>query len=102
MKAIVVNKAGGVENLVYQDIEKPTLKKGEILVRVRAIGINPADTKARKSEDFLTGHLGPARPAILGWDVSGVIAERADGTDGYEIGDNVFGLLQSGRGYAEY
>lgn len=102
MKAIVVNKAGGVENLVYQDIEKPTLKKGEILVRVRAIGINPADTKARKSEDFLTGHLGPARPAILGWVVSGVIAERADGTDGYEIGDNVFGLLQSGRGYAEY
>lgn len=91
-----------MENLVYQDIEKPTLNKGEILVRVRAIGINPADTKARKSEDFLTGHLGPARPAILGWDVSGVIAERADGTDGYEIGDNVFGLLQSGRGYAEY
>lgn len=66
MKAILLNEAGGVENLVYGDIDQPILKKGEILVKVKAIGINPADAKARSNDGFLTSQLGDKRPAILG------------------------------------
>jgi NADPH:quinone reductase-like Zn-dependent oxidoreductase len=101
MKAILLNEAGGVENLVYRDIDKPTLKKGEVLVKVKAIGINPADAKVRSSAEMITRFLGDTRPAILGWDVSGEIVEKAEKTDEFEIGDSIFGLL-SGRGYAEY
>ena len=102
MKAILLNETGGVEQLVYQDIDKPTLKKGEILVKIKAIGINPADAKVRSNNDFLTSKLGAERPAILGWDVSGIISEKGEDTDGFEPGDAVFGLLLSGRVYAEY
>lgn len=102
MKAILLNEAGGVENFIFQDIAKPELKKGEILVKVKAIGINPADAKVRGSNELMTLFLGKKRPAILGWDVSGEITEKAEETDGFEIGDGVFGLLLSGRGYAEY
>jgi NADPH:quinone reductase-like Zn-dependent oxidoreductase len=102
MKAIVTYNAGGTENLIYQEIEKPVLNEGEILVKVKAIGINPADAKSRSSEDFLTGHLGPKRPAIIGWDIAGDIVEKAENTEGYEIGDAVFGLLRSGGAYVEY
>jgi NADPH:quinone reductase-like Zn-dependent oxidoreductase len=64
MKAIVIYEAGGTDKLIYQDIDKPVLKKGEILVKVKAIGINPADAKSRANDRFLDSHLGVERPTI--------------------------------------
>lgn len=43
MKAITVEKPGGAENLVYGDVEKPSPRAGEILIRVHAAGVNGAD-----------------------------------------------------------
>ena len=102
MKAILLNKAGGVENFIYQDIEKPTLQKGEVLVKVKAIGINPADAYARQNEEMMSIYAGAARPAIIGWDICGEITEKAEETDGFEISDEVFGFTSMGRAYAEY
>lgn len=101
MKAIVLNEAGGTDKLTYQNLEKPLLKNGEILVKVKAMGINPMDIYIRSSELLLTSFLGADRPAILGWDVSGEVVEKAADVRDFEIGDPVFALT-SGKGYAEY
>ncbi|MGA7721168.1 MAG: NADP-dependent oxidoreductase [Ignavibacteriaceae bacterium] len=101
MKAIVLNEAGGIDKLVYQDIEKPIVKSGEILVKVKNIGMNPMDVHIRGNEQILTRFLGSERPAILGWDISGDVVEKADDVTDFEIGDAVFGLTK-GKGYAEY
>lgn len=102
MKAIVLNEAGGIENLIYRDIEKPALQKGEVLVKMHAIGINPVDAYARQTEDIINAYVGTERPAIIGWDISGEITEKAEDTDGFEIGDLVFGFTLHGKAYAEY
>lgn len=101
MKAILLNKAGGVENFIYRDVNKPTLQPGEILVKVINIGMNPMDAQIRENEQILTRVFGTERPAILGWDISGEVVEKADDIIDFEIGDAVFGLT-NGRGYAEY
>jgi NADPH:quinone reductase-like Zn-dependent oxidoreductase len=102
MKAIVLYEAGGIDKLIYQEVEKPTLKPGEVLVKTKAIGINPADAYARRTEDMITRFVGPERPAIIGWDISGEIVEKAADTDGYHIGDSVFTFTAYGKAYAEY
>ena len=102
MKAILLNEAGSVENFIYRDIDKPTLQRGEVLVKVKAIGINPADAYARQNEQMMSMYAGEARPAIIGWDISGEITEKAEETDGFEIGDNVFGFTSMGKAYAEF
>jgi NADPH:quinone reductase-like Zn-dependent oxidoreductase len=101
MKAIVLNEAGGADKLIYQDIEKPTLKSGEILIKVKNIGMNPMDVLIRASEQMLTMFMGSERPAILGWDISGDIVDKAADVTDFEIGDAVFGA-PNGKGYAEY
>ena len=102
MKAILLNEAGGIENFIYRDIDKPILQKGEVLVKVKAIGINPADAYARQNEEMMSMYAGKVRPAIIGWDISGEITEKAEDTVGFEIGDSIFGFTSMGRAYAEY
>ena len=53
MKAYVLNEAGGVENLVLSEIEKPDLGANEVLVETKAISINPVDVKVRPLEEVL-------------------------------------------------
>ncbi|WP_075590170.1 NADP-dependent oxidoreductase [Labilibacter marinus] len=105
MKAIVLEKAGGVENLKIKDIEKPSLKSNEVLVETKAIGINPADWKVRSEEQALKMLIGATENVILGWDVAGVIAEVGNEVTGFKVGDKVFGMINfpgSGKAYAEY
>ena len=105
MKAILLNKVGSIDNLLFQDIDKPMLKKGEVLVKVNAISINPADALCRANEEALNFIMGVQRPVILGWDIAGDIVEKAAETDGFELGDAVFSFLdffKGGKGYAEY
>lgn len=104
MKAIALYKAGGVENLIYQDVEKPNLEKGKVLVKVKATSVNPIDVKIRADENILTAFLGNKRPAFLGYDFSGEIVAKAEETDGFKIGDAVFGFMptENASAYAEY
>jgi NADPH:quinone reductase-like Zn-dependent oxidoreductase len=102
MKAYLLYEAGGTDKLVLGETLKPTVKSGEVLIKVKAIGINPADTIYRNSPTFITAIFGEERPVIMGWDISGEIVEKAEHTDGFEIGDAVFALLQNARGYAEF
>lgn len=102
MRAIVVPEAGGADKLTYADIDKPAVKAGEILVRVKAIGLNPMDALIRSNAQMLTAFLGEERPAILGWDIAGEVAEIGAQVTGFELGEPVFALLPQGRGYAAY
>ena len=105
MKAIVLEKTGGVENFLIKDVKKPDTKENEVLISVKAIGINPVDYKARAIEDLLNSLTGEQRPAIIGWDVSGTIIAIGNNITKFKIGDNVFGMINfpgSGNAYAEF
>lgn len=101
MEAIVLNEAGSIDKLIYQAIEKPDVKAGEVLIKVKAISVNPMDVGIRSDEQLLTSFLGSERPAILGWDVAGEVVELGSEVTRFEIGEPVF-ALSNGKGYAEY
>lgn len=101
MRAISPRAWGGPEVLTVIEVPRPAPGPGEILVRVHAAGVNPADWKARAS-----GGLGLwGEPPILGYDVSGVVAATGLGVRLFQPGDEVFGMPrfphQAGA-YAEY
>ena len=105
MKAIILQNAGGAGNLEMSDVPVPTIKEHEVLVKVEAIGINPIDIKARNNAYVLNYIVGEERPAILGWDISGIVTGVGSEATAFKIGDEVFGMINfSGRGnaYAEY
>ncbi len=88
MRAISQDHLGGPE--VLHEIELPIPKPvpGQILVRVRAAGVNPTDWKHRADSRFL-----PAPPFVLGWDVCGVVEKVGVGVTLFKPGDEVFGML---------
>lgn len=98
MKAVVVKKYGGIEQLQIKEVQKPTYAKNELLVRVQATSVNRADLLQRKGK-----YMPPlGASSILGLDMAGVVEEVGeDCKDQWKPGDRVFGLL-SGGGYAEY
>lgn len=102
MKAIVLAKTGGIEELKVVDIEKPILKEGEVLVQVKAISINPVDVKTRTGAGVY-GRINTETPIIIGWDIAGVVTEANNAT--FKPGDEVFGMVNfpgHGKAYAQY
>jgi NADPH:quinone reductase-like Zn-dependent oxidoreductase len=104
MKAIILKGFGGVENLVITDLPVPVISDYEVLVKARAIGINPVDIKTRKGKG-LAGTLKDFDPIILGWDISGTIIQTGAKVTAFKKGDEVFGMVNfpgHGKAYAEY
>lgn len=102
MKAIVLKEAGNVDNLAYVELAKPTINEGEVLIKVKAISINPVDVKSRSGKGVY-GRIKTENPLILGWDISGIV-EETKSLD-FKVGDEVFGMVNfpgHGRAYAEY
>ncbi len=102
MKAIVLKEAGNVENLAYVELAKPTIDEGEVLVKVKAISINPVDVKSRAGKGVY-GRIKTENPLILGWDISGIVEETK--SSDFKVGDEVFGMVNfpgHGKAYAEY
>ncbi|MDT0606862.1 NADP-dependent oxidoreductase [Croceitalea rosinachiae] len=105
MKAIVLEQAGGVENLLIKEIEKPTIKDHEVLVSVKAISVNPVDYKVRGNEAVIDMIMGNERPVILGWDIAGIVTETGSKVSKFQKGDLVFGMVNfvgRGNAYAEF
>lgn len=105
MKAIVLENFGGVENLLYKEIEKPSIKANEVLVKVKAISINPVDVKVRNRQAPLADDLAKYDPLILGWDISGEVTNIGNEVTQFNMGDEVFGMINfvgHGKAYAEY
>ncbi|WP_285566748.1 MULTISPECIES: NADP-dependent oxidoreductase [unclassified Streptomyces] len=100
MRAISQDKHGGPEVLGEARVPRPTPGPSEILVSVRAAGLNPTDWKHRAGGLFVN-----RLPLILGWDVSGVVKAVGFGVTLFEPGDEVFGMLPYPHGvgsHAEY
>lgn len=105
MRAYIVEKAGGPEVLKETLVDLPIIGSGDVLVETKAIGLNPADYKVRSEEQGLDMVGGGARPVILGWDISGVVAEVGFEVTDFKKGDRVFGMVNfpsAGKAYAEY
>ena len=88
MRAITQQTFGGPEVLAVAEMTRPHPLPTEVLVRVRAIGVNPADTSIRSGAWPLLGDP----PFVLGWDISGVVEEIGPGVTRFRPGDEVFGM----------
>src|SRR5438045_6281345 len=100
MKAIVAHEYGGPEVLKYEDVPVPEPKENEILMRVIASGVNPADPlilNGKYAKEFGT-HL----PLILGYDMAGVVVKSGAKVTKLKVGDPVYAYLLWGGGWAEY
>jgi NADPH:quinone reductase-like Zn-dependent oxidoreductase len=104
MKAIVIEQFGGRDVLRHTDVPTPEPGEAEVLVRVRAAGVNPVDCKIRQGalKDFYPYRF----PVILGWDMAGEVVKQGFAARRLAPGDEVFGycrrpILQHGT-YAEY
>lgn len=110
MKAIRQHVFGSPGVLIYEDAPKPGLKAGEVLVRVRAVGINPPDWYLRDGYKSLPPEWRPQVkfPLILGTDISGIVEAVADDVESFRVGDEVYSMvgfpgdLTGSKAYAEY
>lgn len=97
MRAISQDVLGGPEVLKTVEIERPVPRPNEVLVRVRAAGVNPTDWKHRATGGFLG-----EPPFVLGWDVSGVVEAVGIGVAAFVPGDEVFGMLPYPFGHGSH
>jgi len=96
MRNVTVTAPGGPENLTISDAPRPSAGSGEVVISVRAAGVNRADLLQRQ------GHY-PPPPGIsdvIGLEVSGTIESVGGDVTGWSIGDECIALL-AGGGYAE-
>ncbi len=104
MKAVVQSKYGKPEVLTVQEVDKPTIDDDQVLVRISASTVNPADWHYMTGTPFLVrvGGGGLLRPKKLipGLDLAGVVEEVGRNVTEFEPGDEVFG--ESSATYAEY
>jgi NADPH:quinone reductase-like Zn-dependent oxidoreductase len=103
MRALVIDRAGGPDELHLTDVPLPVAVGDELLVRVVAAGINPIDAKTRAGSGAATVIGG--FPAVLGNDFSGVVVRSPYETFPLQPGDAVYGMARAPRiagTYAEY
>lgn len=101
MKAVRIHDYGKADVLVLEDVPRPEPRPNEVLVKVRAAGVNPVDWKVRE------GALGKVKsrlPMILGGEIAGVVERCGAEVKAFKPGDEVWALLSLARwgGYAEY
>jgi len=98
MKAIVVHQFGGLEVLKLEEVPTPKPAAGQVLVRIRAAGVNPYDTYMRAG----TYAVKPPLPYTPGSDGAGVVEAIGDGVTKVKAGDRVYTARTVTGAYAEY
>ena len=99
-KAVLFDSYGGIDVLQVRDVPRPVPGHGEVLVQVKAAGINPSEGVIRSGA---LHHLFPATfPSGQGSDLAGIVAELGAGVSGHTIGDEVIGFSMRRSSYAEY
>lgn len=107
MKAIVYQRYGAPDVLRFEEVERPTPKGDQILVKIRAVSVNAPDWRVLRATPVLarlhSGLLKPKYP-ILGCDIAGIVEEVGPEAKQFRVGDEVFGDLANFGfgGFAEY
>lgn len=97
MRAVIVTQPGGPESLQIADVERPTVRPDQVLIKTVAAGVNRADLLQRRG--FYPPP--PGESDTIGLEVSGVIEDIGQSVTGWGVGDPCVALL-AGGGYAEY
>jgi NADPH:quinone reductase-like Zn-dependent oxidoreductase len=99
-KAVQFDKYGRVDVLQVREVPRPVPGPGQVLVQVKAAGINPGEAKIREG---LLDSLYPATfPSGEGSDLAGIVAEAGPGVTGWTAGDEVIGWTDNRASHAEY
>ena len=106
MKAIVCTKYGSPDVLQLKEVEKPTPKDNEVLIKIHATTVNRTDCAMLRAEPFIsrfiTGIFKPNKP-IHGTEFAGIIEAVGKNVSSFKVGDKVFGFDDSGSGsHAQY
>jgi NADPH:quinone reductase-like Zn-dependent oxidoreductase len=104
VKAVNIHQFGNRDVLKLENVEKPALSEGEVLIRIHASGVNPVDWKIR--EGYLKDFIPHEFPVILGWEMAGVVEETGHAARRFKPADEVYAycrrpVIQKGT-YAEY
>jgi zinc-binding alcohol dehydrogenase family protein len=107
MKAITFTRPLPIEaadSLVELDLPKPQPGERDLLVNVRAVSVNPVDTKVRGARHQGSASHDTGKPRILGWDAAGIVVGKGARVNGFAIGDEVFyaGALDRPGSNAEF
>lgn len=104
MKAAVFSGFDGPKSVTIDNIEIPELKEGEVLVKVKAAGVNPVD--AVITNGYYKDMLPHSFPVISGWDLAGTIEDRGHAARKFSVGEDVYAYARRPEvkwgTYAEY
>jgi len=98
MKKIIYSKFGGPEVLQIAEAPVPAVQEATVLIKVKAVSINPLDWKIRNGEMKLMS--GSKFPKGIGIDFSGIVEETGTAVNKYKKGDEVYGILDVFKGEA--
>jgi len=99
-KAVRFDQYGGVDVLYLADVDRPVPAPGQVLVRVKAAGINPGEAKIRSGA--LAERWPSTFPSGEGSDLAGVVEELGGGVTGFAVGDEVIGFTDNRASHAEF
>jgi NADPH:quinone reductase-like Zn-dependent oxidoreductase len=100
VKAVRFDEYGGIEVLKVVEVPRPVPGAGQVLVRVKAAGINPGEAKIR--EGLLHARWPATFPSGQGSDLAGIVAGTGAGVTGFSAGDEVIGFTDDRASQAEY
>src|SRR6202167_6820709 len=100
VKAVRFDEYGGVDVLKVVDVPRPVPGPGQVLVQVKAAGINPGEAKIR--EGLLHSRWPATFPSGEGSDLAGVVAGTGPGVTRFAAGDEVIGWTDNRASQAEY
>ena len=99
-KAVQFDQYGDVDVLDVRDVEKPVPAEGEVLVAVKAAGINPGEGAIRRG--VMHDRWPATFPSGQGSDLAGLVAEVGHGVDAFAVGDEVLGFTEQRASHAEF
>src|SRR5438094_865119 len=104
MRAALYDEFGGIEKIRIGTIDIAEPGEGEVLVQIKAAGVNPVDAAVRTG--YLKNFLASSFPIIPGWDMAGVVTDRGFSARRFNIGDEVYAYARRPRvqfgTFAEY
>jgi NADPH:quinone reductase-like Zn-dependent oxidoreductase len=100
VKAVRFGEYGGIGVLRVDEVPRPAPQSGQVLVRVKAAGINPGEAKIR--EGLLHSQFPATFPSGEGSDLAGIVEQAGPGVTGFAAGDEVIGWVDTRSSHAEY